>query len=261
MQMQTQTNDDTPEVPARLRGVWVRTLLQTPTLTDTSTSVHWMQTARWHADLRVPDDARNAAGDAGLVRQQGFCGVTTVKRVGDDEVCAWHRRVDFQPPGPHPDAGRIVFETPDTLIETGIHADYLEIWQRLTGSTGRSVVLEALPSGDGAPATRLLVSGGYAMRVRARAGAWPADTTRDDTLATLLQRHPQRRDLLDFEISYGTLARGRLCIIQSSLPAMEGRDEATRIRRISVDTAVNDDTRDGTRWRIVEWTLDGKLLD
>lgn len=52
-------------VPADLRGVWVRTLLQTETLaehvgappSDTTTWVRWLQTSRWHADLRVPQRA------------------------------------------------------------------------------------------------------------------------------------------------------------------------------------------------------------
>jgi hypothetical protein len=92
-------------VPDRYRGVWSRTLLQTPSLRDGHTIVRWLQTSLWHADLRVPVRARLAAGDAGdhageaarLALQQGFCGVTEVELSHGEEVCAWHRRVDFQP--------------------------------------------------------------------------------------------------------------------------------------------------------------------
>ena len=258
-------DDNTPEVPARVRGVWVRTLLQTPTATDTTTFVRWLQTARWHADLRIPADARGAGpGEgavAGLARQQGFCGVTTVEQRGADEICAWHRRVDFQPPGPHPDAGRIVFETPDRLIETGIHAEYLEVWERLPESTGRCVVLELLPAAGEGRTTRLLVAGRHAMRVCARATAWPVDTTRDDNLAALLRRHPQRHDLLDFEISFGTLSAGRFHITQSTLPALEGSSSACQVRRISAQEAVVDGDAAAAHWRIVEWGAEGDLLD
>lgn len=250
-------DDDTPAVPDRYRGVWVRTLLQTPTLRDTTTFVRWLQTSRWHADLRVPADARPQPLPADLARQQGFCGVTTVTSTADGEVCAWHRRVDFQPPGPHPDAGRIVFEGSDRLVETGVHADYLEVWERLPDSTGRFAVLALPPSAAHEPSTLLLVAGRHAMRVRPRHAAWPADTTVADDLAALLRRHPQGQDWLDFEISYGTLVDGKLAITQSTLPRCEGSISACVLRRVSADSAVAEGS---PAWRILEWSVAGDVL-
>jgi len=237
-------------VPDRYRGVWMRTLLETPGRREDSTYVRWLQTSRWHADLRVPPAARIAASQLAL--QQGFCGVTTVEMIGGTEVCRWHRRVDFQPPGPFPDAGRIVFDGPDRLVETGIHNTYLEVWERLPGSAGRFVVLEA----EGA---KLLVAGTHAMRVRPRGMAWPADTSVADTLADLQRRHPHA-GLLDFEISFARLEGGRLAIERSTLPELEGTVEACAIRRRADDEAVVQGPTGDVRWCVLEWDAAGSTL-
>jgi hypothetical protein len=251
--MNATVSTDTAPVPERYRGVWVRTLLQTPDVRDESTFVRWMQTSRWHADLRVPNDARPAQP----ALQQGFGGITTVDAIDGAEVCRWHRRHDFQPPGPHPDAGRISFDGPDRLIETGVHAEYLEIWERLPGSAGRCAVLEAA---DANP-TLLLVSGEFVMRVRPRRAAWPADTTTADTLHDLVLRHPGIAPaLLDFEISFGRLAQGRLHIEQSSLPALARTDEACRIERLAADAAVLHGPAGTSHWRVLEWLGAGSVL-
>jgi len=198
-------------VPERYRGVWVRRLLQTPQGRDTTTAVHWLQTQRWHADLRIPAGPRVAA------TLLGFSGITTVHMEGGHEVCQWHRQVDLQPPGLFPDVGRMVFETPDRVIETGVHGDYLEVWERLPGSAGFSATHER-------GALRCLVAGAYAMRVRPRCAAWPADVQAGDTLAEVLERHPAEAEaLLDFEISFGPLHQGLWTITHSTLPALQGQ--------------------------------------
>ncbi len=230
-----------PAVPDRYRGVWARTLLQTPAARDDSSWVRWLQTAHWHGDLRVPVGAAPA-------RQQGFSGITTVEAGETGEVCAWHREVDFQPPRPDPDAGHVVFEGPDRLIETGVHADYLEVWQRLPDSSGRFIVLETDTR------CRLLVAGAWAMRVRPRRAAWPADLAAADTLHDLVLRHPaQAPGWLDFEISFGRLAAGRWTIEQSTLPALRGTELACSIHRVSEGAAELRDAAGGSTWRVAEW--------
>ena len=216
-------------VPERYHGVWARTLLETPAGRDTSTFVRWLQTAHWHADLRIPLAARAGAGaGAGdLALQQGFCGITTVAPQGGREVCTWQRRLDFQPPGLTPDAGYIEFDGTERLIETGVHGSYLEIWERLPGSA-RPVAMQEFTEVDGRSG-RLLRAGAYAMRVRPRTLAWPADTRAGESLADLAQRQPAARaGLLDFEISFGPLretpAGLRWQIEQSTLPALAGSE-------------------------------------
>lgn len=192
-------------VPPRYRGVWQRTLLQTPEGRDTTTRVHWLQTEGWHADLRVPAGI-DPATPAGRAQLQGFCGITRISggHDGQPEVCTWHRRWDIQPPRSTPDAGHMVFETPDRLIETGVHAQYLEVWQRLPGSDGPFRALAQVDDQGDPTGVWRFEAGRYALQLRGgsrSAADWPADLQPDETLAQVLQRHPALAPvLLDFEL-------------------------------------------------------------
>jgi hypothetical protein len=143
-------------VPPSYRGVWMRTLLETPDLHDDTTFVRWLQLGRWHADLRIPATISTAIRATGsgwplskcsnlqlslLATQQGFAGLTQVTSGEPGEVCTWHRVVDYQPPRSTVDAGVMVFESPDCMIETGIHDVYREVWHRLPNSTERLIAL------------------------------------------------------------------------------------------------------------------------
>lgn len=192
-------------VPPRYRGVWQRTLLQTPEGRDTTTRVHWLQTEGWHADLRVPAGI-DPATPAGRAQLQGFCGITRISggHDGQPEVCTWHRRWDIQPPRSTPDAGHMVFETPDRLIETGVHAQYLEVWERLPGSDGPFRALAQVDDQGDPTGVWRFEAGRYALQLRGgsrSAADWPADLLPDETLAQVLQRHPALAPvLLDFEL-------------------------------------------------------------
>ena len=192
-------------VPPRYRGVWQRTLLQTPEGRDTTTRVHWLQTEGWHADLRVPAGI-DPATPAGRAQLQGFCGITRISggHDGQPEVCTWHRRWDIQPPRSTPDAGHMVFETPDRLIETGVHAQYLEVWERLPGSDGPFRALAQVDDRGDPTGVWRFEAGRYALQLRGgsrSAADWPADLQPDETLAQVLHRHPALAPvLLDFEL-------------------------------------------------------------
>ena len=196
-------------VPPRYRGVWQRTLLQTPEGRDTTTRVHWLQTEGWHADLRVPAGI-DPATPAGRAQLQGFCGITRISggHDGQPEVCTWHRRWDIQPPRSTPDAGHMVFETPDRLIETGVHAQYLEVWERLPGSDGPFRALAQVDDRGDPTGVWRFEAGRYALQLRGgsrSAADWPADLQPDETLAQVLQRHPALAPvLLDFELRLET---------------------------------------------------------
>lgn len=192
-------------VPPRYRGVWQRTLLQTPEGRDTTTRVHWLQTEGWHADLRVPAGV-DPATPAGRAQLQGFCGITRISggHDGQPEVCTWHRRWDIQPPRSTPDAGHMVFETPDRLIVTGVHAQYLEVWERLPGSDGPFRALAQVDDQGDPTGVWRFEAGRYALQLRGgsrSAADWPVDLQPDETLAQVLQRHPALAPvLLDFEL-------------------------------------------------------------
>lgn len=192
-------------VPERYRGVWTRTLLETPEGRDTTTRVHWLQTEGWHADLRVPYGVDPATPE-GRARLHGFCGITRIApgRDGQPDICTWHRRWDIQPPRSTPDAGYMAFETPERVIETGVHGTYLEVWERLPGSTGLYAAQAELDAQGQPTGAMRFVAGRYAITVRLRTAAWPADMRPDETLAQLLQRHPDAAPgLLDFSVVFG----------------------------------------------------------
>lgn len=242
-------------IPERYHGVWVRTLLQTPELRDTTTWVRWLQTGLWHGDLRVPADADRATPH-GRALQQGFGGTTAITRPDGllPEVCTWQRTIDFQPPRSTPDAGHMVFETPERLVETGIHGAYLEVWERLPGSLGQRIALAALDAAGEPTAERLLVSGGYLMHLRPRGAAWPAGTAPDDTLADLVQRHPHAADaLLDFGIAFGPWEHGVWTLERATRPALEGHALACTMQRVNQAEATVKGEGLPLHWRVLEW--------
>lgn len=212
-------------VPPAYRGVWARTLLEGPDIaTDTSSTVLWLQTARWHADLRQPAGrpaslaahrslaACGADEAAWLARQQGFSGITAVV----EDSCEWLREVDFQPPRRGRDIGRMVFAEDGARVEEyGIESDYHETWVRLPESLGPTAAWQAR---DG---RRLLVAGRCFFLVRPRAVALP----RAENLATLVAAEPALAPArLGMELSFGRIgADGAWTIAHSTLPWCEGR--------------------------------------
>jgi hypothetical protein len=96
---------------SRCAGLWRRTLLIEEDGSQVSGGdVRWLQ------------------GDAAYVDSRGFGG--RLHQRGD--VFEWHRMVDLEPPGPFPDAGVMHWDG-DTLVETGVHANYVEHWVRDEG--------------------------------------------------------------------------------------------------------------------------------
>jgi hypothetical protein len=89
-------------------GLWRRTLLiEADGSRDAGTDVTWLQ------------------GITAYVDSRGFAGTLSQR----DDVFQWHRDVDLEPPGPHPDAGSMRWHE-GILVETGVYADYVEHWSR-----------------------------------------------------------------------------------------------------------------------------------
>jgi hypothetical protein len=112
-------------------GLWRRTLLiEGDGTRDEGTDVVWLQGITVYVDSR---------GFAGRLSQRG-------------DIFQWSRAVDLQPASEHPDAGRMSWDG-STLVETGVHVDYVEHWVRddadrspcwglkACGSTGDYVLL------------------------------------------------------------------------------------------------------------------------
>jgi len=224
-------------VPAEYLGLWRRTLLRSPTVIDTVSSVHWLQTPVWHSDLRIPVARSGCDGLTGLdaatpaqlrllAAQQGFAGITVV----EGDLCQWDRRVDFQPPSGYRDIGRIVFETPERMLEYGVEQNYFEIWERVPGSVGETGAWYR--EDVHAYLTR---AGRYAMRVRPRRERLPPA----HSLTALFESLPDAgsRALVAFEISLAERdEHGTWRVLQSTFPWVEGTTldegdvlEATRL--------------------------------
>ncbi|MFV8052961.1 hypothetical protein [Mycobacterium sp. 48b] len=94
-------------------GLWRRTLLiEADGSRDTGTGVAWLQAGSAYVDSR---------GFGGELVQRGA-------------VFSWRRDVELMPSGPVPDEGEMRWDG-DTLIETGVHEDYVEHWVRDVGPT------------------------------------------------------------------------------------------------------------------------------
>jgi hypothetical protein len=169
--------------------------------------------------------------------------------------------MDFQPPRAEVDAGLMVFETPGRVIETGLHANYLEVWERLPDSAGHFITLGGLDTAGHNTQERFMVAGRYAMRVRPRHIAWPPSTPVGQSLAEVLVLHPeQTASLLDFEISFGTLEDGLWRIEQSTLPPLRGVQVAFTLRQLDDKQARIDSPAGTARWQILEWSCTERCL-
>lgn len=240
----------TDPVPPAYRGVWRRSLLAAPGVRDTTSLVFWMQTSRWHADLRIPAGRPDFSGVhsladcseaqlAWLATQQGFAGVTTVDRRTTETN--WLRQVDFQPPAEFPDAGHASFDN-DMLVETGIHVDYVEHWHLVPGTDDSFAVFHRLD--DGVP-TYLLIAGAMVMYVRARPLGFDAQGWAQG--AALRQQ-------LDFEISCGERNAAGWQIRHSTLPWREGVQVPLALSERDDGSVQLDIDGIASRWEVLEWT-------
>ncbi len=249
--------------PEDLIGLWWRSSIAWPDgWTDTTTAVAWLQGPQFYADLRQPADRPVFDGVdclrqlrhehvAWLVRQEGFAGKLQANG-GDFE---WHREIDFQPLAIHPDIGRLRFES-DLLIEEGSAVPYVEVWRRGDAAAAQPAAATALRDRASGTAGLILRVGATFMYARGRSVTLPQHRSlRDCVMAAANLRNAQ--DLLDCEISLGTVAGPCWTIEDSSLPFREGHDLCPRFSGIDrgvVETA--DVTSDGAvmtrRWEVTE---------
>lgn len=210
-------------VPDRYLGVWSRTLLTTPEISDTSTYVRWMQLSQWHADLRVSRESPP--------RFQGFSGLTSVSQHLEGEVCTWQRWVDIEPARETADEGFMVFESSNRLVETGIHGVYREVWELLPDSRGQRRVLAEPVNADGTGGARLFVSGIYLIRLKPSLHLGPG-----------------------FEIAFGIWDGSVWKVEQSTITALNGQIIKLKLNRTSQQTVnVCFDPANTSEWSVLEW--------
>ncbi|MFG1391486.1 hypothetical protein [Xanthobacter agilis] len=211
----------------QLGGLWRRSLIVQPDgRRDTTTEVYWLQGPEHYIDLRQPADRPSFAGVRALrdltapqigwlARQDGFAG----RLVKAGAFFEWQRHLDFQPPSALADAGRLWLED-GIMKEEGRDVPYLEHWHRAEGdrTPAAAFILRDARSGG---AGSLVVVGDRFMLARARPFAVPGGRS----LADLVAEAPtlsHAQDLVDCEISFGTVGDGEWLIRVSSLPFREG---------------------------------------
>jgi hypothetical protein len=212
-----------------LRGMWRRSLIVLPNGTrDTTTRVHWLQTARLFADIRQPALLPQFAHAqvlndlsyedcAQLAEQQAFAGYLTF----DGSHFEWVRLIDFQPMGPHADIGALRWEN-EVLIEEGRDVDYIEHWHR-DASVGMQPTASAeLRDSILGSKALLLRSGHYFMFARARPAQLPLLPTLRECVAAAATVEAAR-SLVDCEISVGVHANDAVRIAASTLPYRVGK--------------------------------------
>lgn len=118
-----------------IQGHWRRDWIKAPGFEDTSTRVHWMQSGAHYADVRVPLDRPDLTGVtalcdlspetlAVLLKAEGFAGTVTL----DGDRCTWAREVNWHGTPEGKDIGHIAFDAQGRMIESGVEADYTELW-------------------------------------------------------------------------------------------------------------------------------------
>ncbi len=118
-----------------LQGLWRRLWLAAPNHHDSTTRVSWIQAGNLHVDLRLPADVPDIAGaralrdlDAATLRLLAACEGFAGKTVLEGDVCTWQREINYRGAPEGPDVGRLE-RTPDGLLETGLMANYSELWR------------------------------------------------------------------------------------------------------------------------------------
>jgi hypothetical protein len=254
-------------VPAQLRGLWRRLSLTAPNVNDTTTRVLWLQTASLFADIRIPADRLDLSSAAGfaavsddgliaLAAMAGFAGVLEV----EGDICRWRRELDFQPPGGPPDEGRFRLEG-DLLIETGIHADYEEVWRRETPAAPGLAAFRLVAGAEPAdPAGILTLAGDYFLMIRARRNSLPpapalADLVRSDLASGDRQGAISK---LAMPIAFGRVSAGMVVTLSTEpwregAPLFAGCTRAFDSDRLTLRVAGPDG--------IQEWRLDHSTIE
>lgn len=221
-------------VPESYLGVWKRSLLTTDSgHRDVTTLVLWLQTQTLFADLRIPvplpAEGCKSLQECSenhllhLAQQQGFAGTTEVS----EDICTWHRELDYQPKCGPPDVGRMTFVTHNFVTEddpTGENK-YHEDWQRLEGSTGGHWGYRLQAADQSRRKGFLLGAGDFFF--------FAADREVDLPPNNDLQSHVKsatsaklRQDLVGLELSFGSIRKqgqnGAWTIAHSTLPGRVG---------------------------------------
>ena len=227
------------ELPSWLLGVWSREWIERQSVQTSLFTVRYLQTPSLFGDVRLPIDRPRLVHAASfadltdgelriLATQRGFIGRTTVENL----VSTWHHEVDFQPPDPDADIGRIERAGKGRMYERALDSSFTELWWSLTSGDDRFLAVRVERAGR--LDRILLVAGDYFFYGRNRAKDLPAAASLDALIAATNASRTTVIEYLDCELSVGRIRGGatRWEIQYSTLPWREARhlDFVDRIR-------------------------------
>lgn len=105
-----------------------------------------MQAGHDFADVRIPADRPDLNGVISLAglsattlhdlaRAEGFAGRVML----EGDTCTWHRDVNWHGAPDTPDVGAIRFDEDGHMVESGVLAEYTELWEQRAISTSRAI--------------------------------------------------------------------------------------------------------------------------
>jgi hypothetical protein len=203
------------------------------------------------ADL-TDDDLRN------LAKQRGFIGHTTVANL----ISTWHHEVDFQPPDPDADIGRIERAGKGRMYEQALDSSFTEFWWSLTSGDDRFLAVRVERAGR--LDRILLLAGDYFFYGRNRKKDLPAAVSLESLIATTRAARSQIIEYLDCELSLGRIRGGSTPweIQYSTLPWREARhlDFVDRIRAGGSIGGLAPLAEAGETWTVLVNTLNSEDL-
>jgi hypothetical protein len=218
--------------PEWLTGVWERKALWFEgTEPDYSTRVLYVQTPTLFGDIRIAESRPDVSNVTSfeelddteleeLAKQEGFAGY--VETEGD--IVTWQREIDFQPPTGIPDTGRCSLDK-QVMIETGIHLDYSEKWQRIDDGKGQFLAMQIEEDESGPADQILVVAGDHFLYARDRKYSLEPAKSLNHLFQLNNLKKEQIVRYLNCEFSYGRVRDGKKPweIYLSTLPFREGQ--------------------------------------
>jgi hypothetical protein len=259
----------TGELPSWLLGVWSREWIERQGVQTSTYTVRYLQTPLLFGDVRVPINrpklleaasfADLTDGELGiLATQRGFIGHTTVENL----TSTWHHEVDFQPPNPDADIGRIERVGKGRMYEKAVDSSFTELWWSLSSGDDRFLAVRVERAGR--LDRILLVAGDYFFYGRNRAKDLPAAVSLDALIATTRATRGEIIAYLDCELSVGRIRGGSMPweIQYSTLPWREARqlDFVDRIRAGGSIGGLAPRAEAGETWTVPVNTLNSEDL-
>jgi hypothetical protein len=220
----------TAALPSWLAGVWTREWIERRGVRSSTFLVQYLQTPSLFGDMRIPRDRPTFSRATSfadltddelraLARQRGFTGRTTA----EGAIATWHHEIDFQPPGPAGDVGRLERVDETRMYEHALDSSYVESWRSVSTGDGRFLVVRVERAGR--LDRTLIVAGDHFLYVRNRAKDLPVAPSLDSLIVTTGATRAQVIEYLDCEFSAGRVRTAAVPweIQHSTLPWREGK--------------------------------------